>query len=126
MTPTYENGDWLVLQKRNSLSGEWSPERFDVILVEEDGEKLTKRVLGLPGDVVSIVAGVVHVHGKPLHGAFGEGKASTFCPVHLEYEASDEEPVLVPSGYIWIIGDNRRDSWYGLVKVEDIKGLIVL
>ena len=126
MAPTYEDGEWLVLQKRNSLSGEWSPDRFDVILVEEDEEKITKRVLGLPGDVVSIVSGVVDVDGKPFHGRFGGGNASTFCPVHLEYEPSDEEPVLVPPGYIWIIGDNRRDSWYGLVKVEDIKGLIVL
>ena len=26
---------------------------------------------------------------------------------------------------IWVIGDNRHMSWYGLIKIKDIKGLVL-
>ena len=38
---------------------------------------------------------------------------------------TDEDVGKVPEGYVWVIGDNRSMSWYGLVKIQEIKGLVL-
>ena len=32
---------------------------------------------------------------------------------------------VVPKGHVWVIGDNRRMSWMGKVKIKDIEGLVL-
>ena len=31
----------------------------------------------------------------------------------------------VPKGHVWVIGDNRSLSWYGMVKIKNIKSLVI-
>ena len=31
----------------------------------------------------------------------------------------------VPKGYVWVIGDNRESSWYGLVSLKEIHGKVI-
>jgi hypothetical protein len=38
---------------------------------------------------------------------------------------SEAMPVIVPQGYVWVIGDNREESWMGKVKIKDIEGLVL-
>ena len=33
-------------------------------------------------------------------------------------------PVFVPEGFVWLIGDNRSYSWYGLVSIDKIVGKV--
>lgn len=44
------------------------PERGDIVIFEHpvDGSDYIKRVIGLPGDEVQMVAGVVHLNGEPV------------------------------------------------------------
>ena len=44
------------------------PERGDVVIFKHplDGSDYIKRVIGLPGDRVQVVAGIVHLNGEPL------------------------------------------------------------
>ena len=78
-------------------------ERGDVIAfgrgTGDDSRIYLKRVIGLPGETVSIERGVVSIDG------------SIVAP---DYEASrddtDMAPLKVPAGAYFVLGDNRGDS----------------
>jgi len=38
----------------------------------------------------------------------------------------NEKKIYIPKGYVWVIGDNIEDSWYGLLPIKGIKGIIIL
>lgn len=78
MLPTLQIGDYVVVTKfaygvrmpfTNSMIWQRDlPDRGDVIVFERpttQPETLIKRVVGLPGETVEIVNGVVHVDGAP-------------------------------------------------------------
>lgn len=78
MLPTLQIGDYVVVTKfaygirvpfTNTMLWQWGvPARGDVIVFERptvQPETLIKRVVGLPGDTVEIVDGIVHVNGVP-------------------------------------------------------------
>ena len=60
---------------------------------------LVKRVIGLPGDEVAVVDGLLHIDGVP------HGEDYLTGPV-----AADFGPVVVPEGTLFFLGDNRRNS----------------
>jgi signal peptidase I len=68
-------------------------------VIPPDPSDLVKRVIGLPGDEVSIVDGRLHIDGVP-HGE----------PYLAEPATSDYGPVTVPDGALFFLGDNRRNS----------------
>jgi len=135
MVPTFSDGDWIYVQKRNYLSDEWTPSKLDIIVVERSGEDLTKRVVGLEGELVYIKNGKIYINDKIYKDQFSD--------IHITFWLEDEETRsekpknewlflnvdqdigVVPKGYVWVIGDNRPLSWYGMVKIKDIKGLVV-
>lgn len=76
MLPTLQIGDYVVVSKfaygvrmpfTNTMIWQWgTPERGDVIVFERptvQPETLIKRVVGLPGETIEIIDGVVHVDG---------------------------------------------------------------
>lgn len=77
MLPTLEIGDYVIVTKfaygvripftNRMLWQRDVPERGDVIVFDHPlrGEDLIKRVVGLPGDEITLLDGVVHVNGKP-------------------------------------------------------------
>jgi signal peptidase I len=71
---------------------------------ETAGETLVKRVVGLPGDVITIYEGAVHRNGTPLAEPYLSTEATT--------EARGRrigEWVLTGNQY-FLLGDNRRPS----------------
>jgi signal peptidase I len=87
--------------------------------VTQDQTVLIKRVIGLPGEVVSAQGGHVYINGQRLvepylpPGTF----TSTFGPVR------------VPKGEVWVMGDNRSDSedsrYFGPIPESSIIGRAV-
>jgi signal peptidase I len=135
MEPHHSHREWLILERAPS-SKNWAPDRYDVVVFHNGGEKLTKRVIGLPGDTVEIRNGYIFLNGKKLEEPYGKG--------NITYYIEDEETRVgkpqnewllfnecesiqkVPEGYFWAIGDNRSYSWFGVGKISDIIGVSLL
>ena len=75
-----------------------------------------KRVVGLPGDTVAVIPGRgVRVNGHLL--------AEPYVQAHARYAWG---PAAIPSGRVFVLGDNRNDSFdshhWGLLPVARIVG----
>ena len=81
----------------------------------QDEKHLIKRVIGLPGDTVSIKNGKIYVNGQILEEVYG-----------IIYDDSNLNEIMVQNGYFFVLGDNRpisqdSRSW-GMVSKEQIIG----
>jgi len=125
MHPTFENLDYLVV---NELLYRFkAPERGDVIVFRYPGDPSVfyiKRVIGLPGETVSIRRGNVTIlteNGEKL--ALAE-------PYIVNEDATYTKDVSLLPGEYFVMGDNRPNSsdsriWGPLPK-EDIIGRVDL
>jgi signal peptidase I len=78
------------------------PSRGDIIVCYFEHEKLSvvKRIIGLPGDTVSVAYGKVYVNGMLLdESAYWDGEIF-----------SDMPPQVIPEDAIFVMGDNRNVS----------------
>ena len=74
------------------------PQRGDIVAIRMAGEKISllKRIVGLPGEVVSIKDGILHIDGKPLDESYMADKGN--------WNLNDQHLEL---GQYFVIGDNR-------------------
>lgn len=88
--------------------------RFDIVVVEENGELLIKRVIGLPGETIKCENGVIYINDKKINDKYAYSSTNDF----LEVDIKDDE--------YFVMGDNREVSLdsrvYGAYKKGDIKG----
>ena len=118
MEPTLENDDSLLVDKVSYCFRQ--PERYDVIVFEPAianvSKYYVKRIVGLPGETIQIIDGVVYINGEPLENdviySFGlkdeDGK-----PVEPEkiYNAGlAEKPITLGYDEYFVLGDNRNNS----------------
>lgn len=118
MEPTLENDDSLLVDKVSYCFRQ--PERYDVIVFEPTianvSKYYVKRIVGLPGETIQIIDGVVYINGEPLENdviySFGlkdeDGK-----PVEPEkiYNAGlAEKPITLGYDEYFVLGDNRNNS----------------
>lgn len=132
-----------------------APERGDVAVFKLPRDNKTdyiKRVVGLPGDTVQVIGGVLHINGQPVkrervsdyvtHDALGRQVPITqyreTLPngrTHLIIEETDRGPLddtpiyRVPEGHVFMMGDNRDNSLdsrvpsqVGYVPLENLVG----
>jgi len=104
-----------------------SPRQGDVIIFiwpKDRSKDFIKRVVALGDQTVEVRDRVVYVDGDPWEhpsGAFPPRSGST------ESAGDSYGPFRVPSGSVFVMGDNRDNSYdsrfWGPVPEEDIKGL---
>lgn len=140
MEPTLQDGEWVIVERKSSLGEGWFPRRHNNVIIKDQGENLSKRVIGLAGDTIEIKKGVIYINEKKLQDPFGEGKIS-FCLVdednnNLRYwngpnaggvviNLVSQAPQKIPEGFVWVIGDNRAESWFGMLPVKGIVGKVL-
>jgi len=161
MNPTILEGDLIYVNKlaydlRIPLTmhrlAKWSdPKRGDIVVCfsPEDGVRLVKRVIGLPGDTIQMRNNMLFLNGEPVdytkigrnYTEILSGKRRVKCDLAIEdldgvahsvmsipaIEAMRSfGPVTVPQGSYYVMGDNRdssRDSrYFGFVDRESIVG----
>jgi len=159
MIPTLLVGDYLFVSKFSYGYSKYSlpqslplipgrifftePERGDVAvfkLPEDDTVDYIKRLIGLPGDRIQVVHGILHINGKPVkrervadyvfrsdsgtirqvprfRETLPNGR-SHFILEETDTGPADNTPVFtVPAGHYFAMGDNRdrsRDSRLGV------------
>ena len=119
MRPTLEDGEFVLVNKLAYRFGEH--QRGDIIVFHfpmDPEQELIKRVIGLPGDSVSIQNGQVIVNGVPTN--------EPYIAATPRYSGDWQVPV----GQLFVLGDNRNDSSdshsWGLLPVENVVGKAVL
>lgn len=121
MHPTFESGDYLIVDE---LSYHFhQPHRGDVIVFRYPGDPSVfyiKRVIGLPGETVSITRGVVTVTKT-------DGTTLTLSePYVVDEDATYTQSTHVATGDLFVMGDNRPKSSdsrvWGLLPEKNIMG----
>lgn len=105
MYPTLLDGERMFVEKVGYLID--PPEQGDIIICRYPAytENCVKRVIGLPGDTVSVSGGIVYVNGEPLdESAYWHGD-SFGDDIRV-----DVAPVTVPEKSVFVMGDNRNFS----------------
>ena len=100
MEPTIMTGDICI----NLNTWFWyTPKRGDIIGFSRNGQIWTKRIIGLPGDMIVIKEGVIYIDGEPLEEDYISDDVYTFSGIHSIY--------YVPDGHVLVMGDNRENSY---------------
>ena len=122
MNDTLENGDVLILNKLKYSFAD--VKRGDIISLEYDDTKyLIKRVIGLPGDSISIRDNTLYINGELyVENYLNEGLE------YDDFELSSLGYTTIPDNMYLVLGDNREDSLdsreIGLIKKENIIGKV--
>jgi len=119
MNPTLQNGEYVLVSR---LSYKLDiPQRGDIIVFSfpvDQSQDLIKRVIGLPGEKVSVQQNKVLINGTPLEEPY-----IAQAPLY-----SGEW--TVPDGQLFVLGDNRNDSkdshQWGLLPMENVIGKALL
>lgn len=124
MQPNLQENNYLFISKQAYKFGE--PKYGDIVVFPHDDgqvkELYIKRVIAVPGDVLTITGGEVYINGKKMDSSItNEG-----------YTSGEIKNFEIPDGQIFVMGDNREHSsdsrLFGCVNIDDVtgKGLIRL
>jgi signal peptidase I len=144
METTLENNDrlivWKVPRTVARITGKtYIPHRGDIIIFVENGlsnfstsdsKQLIKRVIGLPGDRITVHGGVLTVYDKEHPDGFVPDKTMAYGKV--VHEETDERDIDVTLGdnELYVCGDNRPNSLdsrtFGPINADQIVGKLSL
>ena len=116
MDPSKKNFEVGLVDK--FFQDEALPYYVEVIVFYDysDNEFLIKRVIGLPGDTIQIIDGWIFKNGDIHIDEFSHINVTDGMSMH---------PWILGEREYWVIGDNRDETWYGVVPEAEIVGKIV-
>ena len=111
MTPTYRDGSVNFVNRLSYAAKR--PARGDVVVLRDGEDLLLKRVIAVPGEVVTLERGVFKINGIPYQDKFS-----------LHAVNWDLDPVTLGPDDYFVIGDNRLYSMFGKFSRQQILGKI--
>ncbi|MGN1187218.1 MAG: signal peptidase I [Lachnospiraceae bacterium] len=118
MEPTLYNDDHVLIDKVSYCFKE--PQRYDVIIFEPNianvSKYYVKRIIGLPGETVQIIDGVVYIDGEPLEDdiiysfKLTDDNGDEIKPEKIYNAGLASEPVELGYDEYFVLGDNRNNS----------------
>lgn len=110
MLPTLHDRDFTLVWRLPYRLGR--PRRFDVVICRFPGRRMkripflpqsfVKRVIGLPGETLEVIEGILHINSQPVDEAFLD-------PAYTRFFRSRPPVTLGPDEY-FVMGDNRDSS----------------
>ncbi len=86
---------------------------------------LIKRVIGLPGDTVTIANNHVYINNQQLNEPYLD-PGTVSVAVQGKWACTPEAPCKIPKGQLWVMGDNRTDSedsrYFGTIPESSVVG----
>lgn len=140
MLPTLMPGDLVFADKRyNCAQCGQAVARGDIVVFTYPNNRTlyyVKRVIGLPGERVSVHNGEVRINGRSLAmhrvDATGSVDSESDGPRQWRVSWTEADPhlrdtdLIVPAGHVFLMGDNRnlsQDSrFFGPVPLQDVVG----
>ena len=127
MESTLIENDYLIVYKLAYKFGA-EPKFGDIVVCDSSlttdsgAEKLLiKRVIGVPGDTISVTGGQVYLNGEAISEDY----------IKDGYTTGEIAETVIPEGMYFLMGDNRlasmdsRDSRVGMIKESDLIGKAV-
>lgn len=121
MVPNFQSGDYLIVDEISYRFSE--PERGDVIVFnypKDRSQRFIKRIIGLPGEAVSILNGEVQI--------IKDNEVNVLTEEYLpdDLKTYGEVNVALSNDEYFVLGDNREYSYdsraWGVVPKSDIIG----
>ena len=104
METTLSDKDQLIVDKMTYRFRD--PKRYDIVVFPyqyQDNTYYIKRIIGLPGETVQILSGMVYIDGMRLDEHYGNEI--------MENPGIAEEPLTLGEDEYFVLGDNRGDSY---------------
>lgn len=134
MYPTLIDDDALIVSSNKKVN------RGDIVIIYVDddinsiayGAKddvvLVKRVIGLPGDEIHAINGILYINGEEIDFIEGMYTSDFTTESVIKNNINFEIDDVIPDGYYLVLGDNRgasNDSRYlGLFSEKQILGIV--
>lgn len=106
MSPNFPDGEYLLTEKVSYYLND--PKRGDVVVFKPpvSDDEYIKRIIGMPGDTISVKAGKVYLNGQMLNEEYLADTVQTGSGSFL----GEGEQYVVPEGMYFVFGDNRPHS----------------
>lgn len=164
MEPTLQPGDYVWVSKsaygysratdpfglatfQGRIYGN-EPKRGDVVALNAHGYQYIERVVGLPGETVQMIGGVLNINGTPVtledagpyqseemrgqlqRETLPNGVSYAVLNAGTDTPADNTRLFMVPTGNYFVMGDNRDNSndsrsGLGVIAYEDLVGKAV-
>lgn len=127
MSPTLEEGQVVIVTK---LFNNYT--RNDVVVLKLDSKYYVKRIIGLPGERIDYLNGILKIDNMAFKEQFLDESVVTsnflFEDVCPTWKCPDG---VIPDNMYLVLGDNRpesldsRDPSFGLIEKKNIKGRVI-
>ncbi|MCD6486711.1 MAG: signal peptidase I [Syntrophobacterales bacterium] len=138
MKPTLQIGDHLLVNKftygvkipftGKTLISVNDPKREDIVVFiypMDRSKDFIKRVVGIAGDTIEIKNKKIYLNGSLYNDGHGVYTDRILFPASIQ-PRDNFGPVTVPAGHIFVMGDNRDQSYdsrfWGFVDLKDVLG----
>lgn len=117
MEPTLQSGERVIFNKIIYILGE--PSRGDIVIIQHPNKNYVKRVIGLPGETISMKNHILYIDDVEYDQSFITEEAKN--------HTGNFGPIKIPDDSYFVMGDHRaisKDSRNGLgfIDREDIIG----